>query len=278
MAERKFLNLRIAKYWIWLWIIAFIITISSAFYQRTTGPNYPLRGKEFINEQAVSFKLMRSGIVEKDAPIILEVPDTSISGHVQYRRYKSHDEWSTIPLQQKGNRLEAFLPHQPAAGKLMYYVYLNKDDQEVSLTGKEPVILRYRGSVPAYIMIPHIFFMFAAMMLSNRAGLEALDAQGRTYKYIIWTIILFFVGGFIFGPLMQKFAFGDYWTGFPFGYDLTDNKTLIAIIGWIIAWIANIRGKSRRGWILLAAVLTLSIFLIPHSVLGSEIDYTKLPQ
>lgn len=278
MADGKFLNLRIAKYAIWLWIFAFIITISSAFYQRMTGPNYPLRGKESVNEQVVSFKLLRSGIVEKDAPILLDVPDPTISGHVQYRRYKSHDEWSAMPLQRKGNRLEAFLPHQPAAGKLMYYVYLKKDDQEVSLTGKEPVILRYRKSVPAYIMIPHIFLMFAAMMFSNRAGLEALDAQGRTYKYMIWTIILFFIGGFIFGPLMQKFAFGNYWTGFPFGYDLTDNKTLIAMVGWIIAWIANSRGKNRRGWILIAAVLMLAIYLIPHSVLGSEIDYTKLPQ
>jgi hypothetical protein len=278
MADGKFLNLRISKYWIWLWIIAFIITISSAFYQRMTGPNYPMRGKESISEQDVSFKLLRSGIVEKDAPIILEVSNTAISGHVQYRRYKSHDEWSTMLLQRKGNRLEAFLPHQPAAGKLMYFVYLKKDDQEVSLTGKEPVILRYRGSVPAYIMIPHIFLMFAAMMFSNRAGLEALDAQGRTFKYMIWTIVLFFIGGFIFGPLMQKFAFGNYWTGFPFGYDLTDNKTVIAMVGWIIAWIANSRDKSRRVWIIFAAVLMLAIYLIPHSVLGSEIDYTKLPQ
>lgn len=278
MSKGTFLSLNIAKYWILLWIIAFIITISSAFYQRLTGPNYSVRGKEVIGEQVVSFNLLRSGIVNNEAPIELEVPDSTIGGYVQYRRYKSHDDWSILPLQRQGSQLKTYLPHQPAAGKLIYFVYLEKGDQKISLTGKKPVILRYRGSVPAFIMIPHIFFMFAAMMFSTRAGLEALDAQGRTYKYMIWTIILFFIGGFIFGPLMQKFAFGNYWTGFPFGYDLTDNKTLIAMIGWVIAWIANLRGKNRRFWIILAAVVMLAIFLIPHSVLGSEIDYTKLPQ
>ena len=39
----------------------------------------------------------------------------------------------------------------------------------------------------------------------------------------------------ILGPLTQYYAFGALWTGFPFGIDLTDNKTLIALIGWIIA-------------------------------------------
>ena len=63
---------------------------------------------------------------------------------------------------------------------------------------------------------------------------------------------------------------------FPFGIDLTDNKTLFALIGWIIALIAGRGGKPARGWILGAAALTLIVFLIPHSVLGSELDYTEV--
>ena len=77
---------------------------------------------------------------------------------------------------------------------------------------------------------------------------------------------------------MQKYAFGAYWTGFPLGTDLTDNKTLIAMVGWGVAWFMNRKGREGRGWIVLAAVLMLAIYLIPHSVLGSELDYTKLPQ
>ena len=41
-------------------------------------------------------------------------------------------------------------------------------------------------------------------------------------------LLLLAVGGFILGPLVQNYAFGELWTGVPFGWDLTDNKTLIA--------------------------------------------------
>jgi len=108
------------------------------------------------------------------------------------------------------------------------------------------------------------------MFLSNRAGLEALDQRGKAYKYMLWTIGFFLVGGFILGPLMQKYAFENLWTGFPFGIDLTDNKTLIVMLGWLWAWFKNRTGKEGRGWIIFAAVLMLAAYLIPHSVLGSE--------
>ncbi len=277
MTGRKFLNFHISHHWMLLWIVAFMITVSAAAYQRLTGPTYPMRGKVIIDEDVISFKLLRVGIINKDVPIILNVPDRTISGRVRYQRYKSYDAWSTVLLQRGNDSLKAYLPHQPAAGKLIYFVYLEKDSQKISLTGDKPVILRYRGSVPATIMIPHILLMFIAMLFSNRAGLEALDSQGHAYKYMLWTIALFFIGGFIFGPLMQKFAFGDYWTGIPFGYDLTDNKSLIAMVGWIWAWMMNRKGKNRSSWIIFSALLMLAIYLIPHSVLGSELDYKKLP-
>ncbi|PJA54942.1 MAG: hypothetical protein CO167_00990 [Candidatus Marinimicrobia bacterium CG_4_9_14_3_um_filter_48_9] len=77
---------------------------------------------------------------------------------------------------------------------------------------------------------------------------------------------------------MQKYAFDAYWTGVPFGWDLTDNKTLIAFLGWLFAWWKN-RGEHRsRLAIIFAALLMFAIFMIPHSVLGSELDYTKMPE
>jgi ABC-type transport system involved in cytochrome c biogenesis permease subunit len=79
----------------------------------------------------------------------------------------------------------------------------------------------------------------------------------------------------VLGPVIQKYAFGAYWTGWPFGHDLTDNKSLVAFIFWIIALVALIRNRSRRLWPVIAAFVMLVVFLIPHSVLGSELDYTK---
>jgi len=272
------IDLKIARHKIILWILAIIITLASAIYQRMSGPTYPKRGKLNFETNEISFKLLRTETVNTNAPINLTVPDTTIEGYVKYVRYKSHDEWTELPLQRKGDKLAAHLPHQPPAGKLMYFVHLTKNDHQISLTGDEPIILRYKGEVPAYILLLHIFIIFFAMLLSNRTGLEALDANGKAYQYMLWTIGFFFVGGFILGPVMQKYAFGSFWTGFPFGIDLTDNKVLIAMLGWLWAWYKNRGGRDSRGWIIFAAVLMLVVYLIPHSVLGSEIDYTKVPE
>ena len=80
----------------------------------------------------------------------------------------------------------------------------------------------------------------------------------------------------IMGPIVQKFAFGAYWTGFPFGMDLTDNKTLIVLIFWIIAFVMLRKRPTARVWTILASLMTLIIFMIPHSMHGSELDYTKV--
>jgi hypothetical protein len=82
----------------------------------------------------------------------------------------------------------------------------------------------------------------------------------------------------VFGPIMQEYAFGAFWTGWPFGHDLTDNKTLVALIFWIIAYFKLRKDSTNRTWPIIAAVVMLAVFFIPHSVLGSEIDYTQLPK
>jgi hypothetical protein len=112
------------------------------------------------------------------------------------------------------------------------------------------------------------------MLVSNRTGLEALDPRGRPRLLMLVTIVLLLGGAFVFGPIVQKYAFDAFWTGFPFGYDLTDNKALVAMLFWLAAW-AGSRGRERRGLILLAAAVMFIIFMIPHSLLGSELDYTR---
>ncbi|MFH1942509.1 MAG: hypothetical protein ABIL68_10430 [bacterium] len=278
MEDQKRFDLKIAHHGFLLWVIAFFITVGSAVFQRMTGPTYPLSGWVTIGNERIRYELIRSETVNSDAKISISAADTTISGIVEYRRYKSDDDWTKLVLERSNDRLETILPAQPAAGKLMYVVYLKKGEEKISLSGEKPIIIRYKGAVPTAILLPHILLMFLAMLLSNRAGLEALNKDGRAYRYLLWTVGIFFVGGFILGPLMQKYAFGAYWTGIPFGRDLTDNKTLIAMLGWIFAWFKNRKGRDGRGWIVFAALLMLLVYMIPHSLLGSEIDYSQLPQ
>ena len=139
------------------------------------------------------------------------------------------------------------------------------------------VIIRFRGDVPGPLLVVHIIAMFGGMLLSTRTGLAAWAGEKPLIPLILWTVGFLATGGLILGPMVQKYAFDAYWTGWPFGSDLTDNKTAAAVLFWLIAWFALGRTRSPRAWVIAAAVGTLAVFMIPHSVLGSELDYTKVP-
>lgn len=258
------------------WFIAFIITVATAFYQRMSGPTYPLGGKVALADSVIHYRLERSHGGKEDHEVAIQVENCDVTGSVQYKRHKTDDPWTTLPMLRKEDFLTAELPHQPPAGKLEYRVIFNYQEKEISLTGDRPVIIRFKDDVPLIILIPHVIIMFLAMLFSNRAGIEALRSKANPRKYALWTLVLLFIGGMILGPLVQKFAFGALWTGFPLGYDLTDNKTLIALIGWIAAVIAGRGRKPARWWVLGAAILLLVVYLIPHSLLGSELDYSQM--
>ena len=256
-----------------LWTLAIVITLASAIYQRMTGPTKPFRDQVEINDTQISYSLIRSYDKDTDAPVTITVEDEDIGGFYRYKRYPSHDDWQQKPLTREGDLLIAHIPHQPAAGKVQYFITLEKEDTRKNLS-EEPLVIRFRDEVPAWAMAPHIILMFAAMLLGTRAGIAALFKE-KTYRLVLWTIITFILGGLIFGPIVQKYAFGDFWTGWPFGSDLTDNKTAFAFLFWIIAFFKSRRNHYHRGWVLAASIVLLVIYLIPHSLMGSEIDWTE---
>lgn len=259
-----------------LWLLALIITLFSAVYQRLTGPTYPISGEITINGSLVEYELLRSHGGSADQPVALKAPDTTISAALIFRRYKTQDDWTRKDMVRQADSLVSALPHQPPAGKLEYHVEIHKGDQISNIPGDENAVTRFKGDVPNWALIPHVFFMFFAMLLSTRTGLQALRKNAPLWGLVITTVGFLILGGFVFGPIVQKFAFGDYWTGFPYGTDLTDNKTLIALIAWIFALIMLRRHTGARLWIVGAAVVMLLIFLIPHSMHGSELDYSEM--
>lgn len=259
-----------------LWTVALLITLASAYYQRVTGPTYPIEGKTTIGGAVVEYTLPRSHSGNTDEIIKIKVSDPSIKGVMEWKRYKTADEWTWVDMFYKNGELTAVLPGQPPAGKLQYRMRIVKDNNLITLPNDEQIVIRFKGEVPFWILIPHIIFIFGAMLLSTRTGFEVIRTEPKLKKFTFWTLGVLIVGGMIFGPLTQLYAFGELWTGVPFGYDLTDNKTLIALIGWLIAAWAVYKSSRPKFWVIFAAVLMLIIFLIPHSVLGSELDYNKL--
>lgn len=259
-----------------LWIIAFILTVLTAAYQRMTGPTYPISGKVNVDGKVINYSLDRSHGGSDDHLLKIKTEDPEIAGLLQWKRYKTNDDWNNDSLFYQSGLLTGLLPHQPPAGKLMYKIVLEKNGKSFQLNDGHPVVIRFKGDVPVSIIIPHVIFIFLAMLFSTRTGLEFFNKEPNYKKLSYWTFGLLVLGGLIFGPIVQKYAFGEYWTGFPFGIDLTDNKTLIAAIGWIIALIAIVKTSNPKKWVIFASVLMFIVYLIPHSVLGSELDYNEL--
>jgi hypothetical protein len=282
------MNLKL-KSTLW-WIFAVFFTIAMASYQKRTGPTYPISGKTELNGKEIKYKLIRTAENDKDAEIVINVPDTSIKGTLTYKRYKSNDSLTTVPLTRRNDTLFFMMPVQPAAGKMMYEITLSSDKEQVVLKAKndEFAVMRFKGPVPLYILIPHILAMFLGLLFSTRTAIEALIGGARTYKLALWTLALLVLGGLILGPVVQKYAFGAFWTGWPLAGDgtfnlfrlgdMTDNKTLVMVLAWVVAIFKLRKDPKNKFWPAFAAVMVMIVYLIPHSVLGSEIDHTKAPK
>ena len=267
------------------WIFAIIFTIIIASYQKMTGPTYPIKGKVSLDQEVIGYKLIRTAENDKEAVISIPTKDSAIRGSIKYKRFKSNDEWVEKTMTFNNGKLEYPLPVLPAAGKMMYEVTLWKSvdtagqSTKVLLADKgKPVVMRFKGPVPIYVLLPHILLMFLAMLFSTRAGIEALIKGPRTYLYSLLTLIFLIPGGLILGPIVQKFAFGAYWTGWPIGHDLTDNKTFVAFAFWLIAVLKLRKNRQATGWAVAAMIILLAVYLVPHSVMGSEIDFTQMPK
>jgi hypothetical protein len=255
------------------WVFSVIFTLAIAYYQRTTGPTYPVRGRITLNNQEIKYRLLTSSESHIPAEIILKGNVNGISGRIEYKKYNTSEDWQYVNMKLNDGQLSGELPPQPPAGKLIYKVLVSSGEQSQYIQ-EEAVVIRFKGAVPAFILCPHILIMFMAMLYSTRTGIEAIRKGDSTKNYTIITLMLLTAGGMILGPVVQKYAFGALWTGWPFGHDLTDNKTLVAFIAWIIAYLRLRKNKENRGWAVAAAVILLLVYLIPHSMFGSELDYS----
>ncbi|MCX6165290.1 MAG: hypothetical protein NTU73_10625 [Ignavibacteriae bacterium] len=275
---------KIDKVSVTFWVVAIILTAVSILYQNTTGPTYPKKGNIFFMGNQIDYKLERSWLINTDCPVKINTRDSLIKGFLIWKRYNTSDNETRVPMSFENGYLIGKLEKQEkTAAKLQYYIQLSmgqpgtqneklayiperKDNEK-----QEVINIRFRGDVPFMIIILHIIFIFAFELISLKTGMEFFRKEPKYKKYTFWTIGLAVVGGLILGPLVQYYAFGEYWTGFPFGFDLTDNKMIIAFVAWVVALFAIYKSKKPGYWILGAAIITIGIFLIPHSVLSGNV-------
>jgi len=268
-----------------LWTITIVITISAMFYQRMTGPTYPKKVNVELENHQYKLKLLRSNEIGSPCDIIIPIEDEEVKAVIFYKRYKVKEEWTRKEMTLNKSHKKVFfgegeeisvltatLPEQPAAGKVEYYIELYKGDAMIEIAKEEPIVVRFKGFVPRGVLIPHIIFMIISLFVATRAGVESIAGGNKTRLYSTLTLISLGVGGLFFGPIVQLYAFGDLWTGWPFGGDWTDNKTLFAWLFWLVAFIVLRKNPHNKLWPIIATLVIFAMYMIPHSMGGSELD------
>lgn len=294
-----------------MWTVTTVLTLGFLVWQKVSGPTYEVKVKSEVGGVAVRGELLRTHSINGDMPVVLNAGDPArgnpgLLATVVWRRYPTSDAWERLPMTYAAGQFKAVLPRQPMAGKLEYTVEMQADPQlrdPAYATGLEagdikyfppqkkgPAVARFKGDVPPLILILHVSFMILGMFFSTAAGFDALYRRGNlvTLSQLAFGFLL--LGGCVLGPVVQKYAFDAYWTGWPNGGDWTDNKLAVGAVVWFLAMLLaglDARKKGRQGameavrmyapaarWsAVVAMVAILVIYSIPHSIHGSTFDY-----
>ncbi len=232
---------------------------------------------------------------EDEAEIIVNVLEGNTEGILKedglqlHYRERGTENFETNVMGMAGTAVvfHTHIPHHEPGSWVEYYIEIRGvGDEFRTFPGNagEGVYyqLRFKGNVPRLLLILHIGTMFLGLLLYVIAAymswsyLKAKREYGSIEKITLYALASLFIGGFPLGFLMGYYTFGTPWTGFPVGGDVTDTKTLIVFIYWIIATgLFRAKGakaedeKKQRRYaklVIWGTILTVLIYVVPHSI------------
>ena len=255
-----------------LWIVATLLTLVMGAWQRVSGPTFPIYGKAEAGGTTFDYTLERTHAGPGDHVVALALP-AGMQATLEWREHAAGPAdagaWMSAPMAPVASggagTVGAPLPHHAPGGKVDYRVVVRAGAAVTTLPPRGQATLRFRSDVPAWVLVPHIIAMMGALLLAVRVAMECFRRQPNLRLLTLRTLSALFIGGFPLGCAVSGYAFGQPWGGFPLGNDATDNKTLLAFLGWVIATAAVFRLKNPRPFVLGAAVLMFLVYLVPHS-------------
>lgn len=185
------------------------------------------------------------------------------------------------------NRYNGYLPSFEIGARVKYALTLTRPDGSVVRLprGSGFYVIKFKGKASTPVLAAHVACMFAAfffMVLALFAAIGILrgrEDKRRAAGAARWVLLFSFVGGWPLGLALNWQTFGVLWEGYPFGYDITDNKTQIVFVFWLVSlllsWGSFIgRGEDRDkvgrkgfAWAIVASfVVSLALYILPHSL------------
>lgn len=178
-----------------------------------------------------------------------------------------------IPGGELGSRTYYYLEAMDGAGNRVVLPETATDDFQ---TEYDYFKVRFEGRASFILLLLHIVLMIAAFFLLIHALYYAMyylqtgEKASPLVLTVNWGITAFFITGFPIGWVIEKQVLGNYWEGIPFGWDITDSKTLIILILWLVFIILQRTGKitikTFARWVIVNTIITVLLFLIPHSL------------
>ncbi|MBK6682765.1 MAG: hypothetical protein IPG53_23640 [Ignavibacteriales bacterium] len=157
MTEKK------SRIWVW-WVIAKVLTLRNGVL--------PKRHRTDIR-QKINFTLMEQNIkLNCQDHMVTTVTPCGAANSIQnysatlvYRRFQFDKDYTEVPFQMSDSTLTCITPQTTTCGKLEYSIVVkNKSGETTQITGHETVVIRFKGHVPLWIVLIHVFFMFAGML------------------------------------------------------------------------------------------------------------------
>jgi hypothetical protein len=190
-----------------------------------------------------------------------------------------------VPIGNK--QYSMYLPIRGIGSRVKYAFSLTRPDGSVVRVpeGEKYYVLKFKGKASGWAIAAHVVFMFGAFFFMTYALLGAIgilrksEGKRRAVGAARWALLFTFIGTWPLGLLLNWQTFGVLWEGYPFGRDVTDNKTQIVFVFWLVSLLL-VRGslmgrgeeRDRLGpkgfaWAIVASfAVSLALYLLPHSL------------
>jgi hypothetical protein len=252
----------------WRWALALVLALGGLLAQRLLSSELPLSLLVEHEGRQVTTELDRNHLGPGGQRLSVQGVDSAWTGELIWRPAGGEGEFVRTPLRSLGSLMTGEIPAQERGTRVEYRLEIATERGALRLPEHGTVFTRFRGAAPLWVSLSHVILLSLGLLFALRAGLEALALGERALLFAGASLLSFLGGGLILGPLMKHHAYGFLWAGPPRGLDSTDTKTLVVVFAWLLPLLLRARGRRARGWIILAALLSLAAFLIPHSTFG----------
>jgi hypothetical protein len=265
------------------YFIAFLLTVILLFFARLMST----RHEKTIPAQIDNITLTHRTVTENfgDGPVlIVKTPSTDNLTAVVFYSEKSGGHDKSVAMSVTPEGFSAKLESLPKGQKWFYQIQVSKNGTPVAQFPKDDdQFIKFKGHIAAPIIVGHILFMFATIFFGLMAVFTSIDlARGkgrmqRSVLFVLLTLISAFIGGIPLGIAVSAQTFGGSgWGGWPIGHDITDTKTEVLLLFWLITSLLSLNGLANKKMVIssktyaflvtISFIVTFITFLIPHSI------------